>query len=475
MATKADVKAILKSGKLTGQEAARIVVQHYVDQDHGRGPLLTANEIERVKKAVARRPAEEVDLYNAILEAYRLSEYTLREAHIMALDILLHLEWAKTDVNRVQTAWLLHFEQHRRPAIVTEKQFADLKARQRERKLQVRHCLNEVIACRTGETAEPGSHHTGCELLSDEEFDRAFDQASQEIADLIAEGKLQLVETDFRADDDRIRYPDQEPPPGFETVHWWPEDSQCWSSDTPDEEVDRQLRTYLTGEQLYQSGLPEWRREVDTYQHWEEQEAMPPEQQGPCVAVIPEPTDDIALWPMTLDERGYYKASDLVELSGLPVLEEVLQESGTDLKQRLRDQHKWLRANIRVFLAHLPVLEKLSELVGVRLHEDLDTWQAQIEHSVTAYVRALSAPYLRPLDPDLRPLWPPDKWLARKPELPTFTIDDLKPDAYRVRQLQERMALPLGDTWWKWLVEEEKLAHEEEIRLAEEVASDGQD
>ena len=242
MATKADVKAILKSGKLTGGEAARIVVQHYVDQDHKRGPLLTANEIERVKKAVARRPAEEVDLYNAILEAYRLSEYTLREAHIMALDILLHLEWAKANVNRVQTAWLLHFEQHRRPAIVTEKQFADLKARQRERKLQVRHCLNEVIACRTGETAEPGSHHTGCELLSDEEFDRAFDQASQEIADLIAEGKLQLVETDFRADDDRIRYPDQEPPPGFETVHWWPEDSQCWSSDTPDEEVDRQLR-----------------------------------------------------------------------------------------------------------------------------------------------------------------------------------------------------------------------------------------
>jgi len=113
--------------------------------------------------------------------------------------------------------------------------------------------------------------------------------------------------------------------------------------------------------------------------------------------------------------------------------------------------------------------------VGVRLHEDLDTWQAQIEHSVTAYVRALSAPYLRPLDPDLRPLWPPDKWLARKPELPTFTIDDLKPDTHRVRQLQERMALPLGDTWWKWLVEEEKLAHEEEIRLAEEVASDGQD
>ncbi len=471
MATKADVKAILKSGKLTGREAARIVVQHFVDQDHKRGALLTANEIERIKKAVARRPAEEVDLYNAILEAYRLSEYTLREAHIMALDILLHLEWAKADVNRVQTAWLLHFEQCRAPTIVTEKQFADLAARQRERKLRALHCLNQVLAFRAGEIAEPGQEWPAFDDLSDEEFDTIFSQAGQEIAALIAEGRLQPQEMDFRADDKRLWRSRLEPPAGFENVSQWHKEEHCWSDDTPDEEADRQLRTYLSGEQLYQAGLPEWQRYVDTYEHFLEHDVMPTEDESMSVAVVHGHVE----WPAEVDERGYYKARDLVELTGLPVLEEVLQEDGRDLKQHLRDQHKWIRKNIREFLAHRPVHEALSDLIGVKLAEDLDTWQAQIEHSVTAYVRALSAPYLRPLEPDLRSLWPPDKWLARKPELPTFTIDDLKPDAYRVRQLQERMALPLGDTWWEWLAEEYRLAYEEEAGPAEEVASDGQD
>lgn len=468
MATKADVKAILKSGKLTGQEAARIVVQHHVDQDHKRGALLTASEIERIKKAVARRPAEEVDLYNAILEAYRLSEYTLREAHIMALDILLHLERARACVHQVLVAWSLRHEQHDLPTIVTEKQLEDLKARQRERKLRALYCLNEVIACRAGETAEPGSCETGCGLLSEEEFDTAFDQASQEIAGLIAEGKLQPLETDFRADDNRLRYPDQEPPPGFENVE--PRMNPVWSDGTPDEEVDKQLRTYVTGEQLYQSGLPEWCREVATYRHWQEQEHMPPGQQSASVAVLQEPVG----WPVELDERGYYKAKDLVRLSGLAPIEEALQKAGRDLKQVLRDQHKWIRKSLREFLAHRPVHEALSNLVGVKLAEDLETWQTQIEEAVASYVDLVNSPVLQPVDEDMRPYWEP-VWLARKPELPTFTIDDLKPDAYRVRQLQERMALPLGDTWWEWLAEEYRLAYEEEAGLAEEVASDGQD
>lgn len=475
MATKADVKAILKSGKLTGQEAARIVVQHYVDQDHKRGPLLTANEIERIKKAVARRPAEEVNLYNAILEAYRLSEFTLREAHIMALDILLHLEWAKTAVRQITMAWLLHTVQNMRPAIVTEKQLADLKARQRERKLRALHCLNQVIASRAIElvpwqVSEPIIEELYGDHEEHEEDDIVFGPAAREIADLIAEGKLKPVETDIRADDDRLRSPGQEPPPGSEAIEWWPESSQLWSSDTPDEERDRQLRTYVSGEQLYQAGLPEWRNEVDTYEQWRENRHLPPEERGEGVAVLLDPVKCC----LYIDERGYYRALDMVELSGLPGREQALREDGVDLKQTLREQHKWLRANLRVFLAHRPVLEALSDLVGVKLHEDLDTWQAQIEESVASYTGSLDLPALRPVPEDQRRWWEPE-WLARKPELPTFTIDDLKPDAYRVRQLQERMALPLGDTWWEWLAEEYRLAYEEEAGPAEEVASDGQD
>ncbi len=474
MATKADVKAILKSSKLTGRQAARLIIQHLVDNDHKRGKLLTEPQIEHIKRAVANRPPDEVDEYNALIETYRIAEYTLQEARILSLQIGVRLKDLTRWLDRYVLAWLLRMEQHRRPTIVTAKQLEDLKAKARARKLQELYCLNEVLCRRASETIEPGSWRA-YDDLSDQDFDKLFDQVSQEIEGLIEEGKLQPVALQFRADDDRLRRVHPTPLPGGETVHWWPEGEHCWSSNTPEEELDRQLRTYVSGEQLYQAGLPEWVREVDTYRHEVEAEAqgLPEAERGPCVAVIQEPVG----WPVELDERGYYKSRDLVELSGVQTIEESAEEAGVDPKRWLQEQHAAIRKDIRSFLAYLVVMEILSDLIGVKLHEDLEVYLKAIEEVANQYVATISLPILKPVKAESRAFWEP-KWLARKPELPAFAIEGLRPDPKRVEYLKQRMGLHLGKEWWdhcvRWMKEERKRIEQEEDQELEEVTQNGE-
>lgn len=470
MATKADVRAILKSPKLTGREAARLVIQHLVDNDHRRGKLLTEPQIERLKRAVANRPQEEVDEYNALMETYRIAEYTLKEAHILSLQIGVRLKDMTSRLDRYVLAWVLRLEQHKRPTIVTAKQFEDLKARARTRKLQELHSVNHVVYRRADELLKPAY----LDDLPDEEWKQAWHQANRNIESLIEAGQLQPEEKAFRQDDDRLQRlrPDQDQPPGAEGFQWAP---AHYPDDVPEETVDRQLRTYVSGEQLYQAGLPEWVRAVDTYEHDLESEVqgLPEAECGPCVAVIQEPVE----WPVELDERGYYQTRDLVELSGVPAIEELSEDAGVDPKRWFREQHTTIRKDIRFFLAYLSVMETLSDLIGVKLHEDLEVYLKAVEEAASHYAATISLPTLEPIKAEYRDFWEP-KWLARKPELPAFTIEDLKPDPKRVEHLKQRMGLYLGSEWWdhcvKWLDDENQLIDQEEDQEPEEVAQDGE-
>ncbi len=442
MATKADVRAILKSGKLTGQEAARLMVQHFVDQDHRRGALLTKAQVKSITKAVASRPAEEILAYNAMLEAYRLVEYTLREAHIISLEIRRLLAETARELDRMVMAWNLLEEQLRWPAIVTEEQLADLQARQRERKLKQLYCLNQIIAERASEIIAQdetvkGDVRTQCEV--------ALAQAMQQIETMIADGRLQPVELDCRADHHRLRpmQPALQAQPGSRNVSWWPESDQRWARGTTDDEKDRQLRTYVSGDQLYEASLPEWQYEIDTYRHWQESRYLPYNEQGPNVAVLHEPV----LLPGMIDEHKYYRAPDLVELSGLPTMERSLVRREKGAMWLLQERHETIIEMLRFFLAHQPVLKALSDLIGVQLYERLDAWQKEIDEAIEGYASVAGLPCLQPVPDEERQHWAPE-WLARKFPTPLLPLHGLKPDGQRVRQLQERMARPLGDAWW---------------------------
>jgi len=470
MPTKRDVKAIISKQSLTGKEAARLIISHLVETDHGRERLLTQGEIQQIRANVGRMPDSEIEIFNGMMELYRIVGYTLKEAEVLYLEIRVDLLQAINFLQPVEMAWRLRHEQYVRPIIVTRKQLDDLRGRARERKLQELHGLNQVIywrAIATDERIDEGG-------LTDEEFDKLWHQAAAEIQELVVGGKLQPVELEIRADDDRLRY-GEERPDGTESIDHY--DSSA-ASDVPPEEVDRQLRHYVSGEQLYQSGLPEWQKWIDEYDHQYQWETLhlPEVERGSGVAVLEEPVE----WPVELDDRGYYKAKNLVELCDLPLLEKISEEDGHTHKQLLQNMHRTIRKKLRVLLAHQPILEALSDLIGVKLDEDMEAWTEGFAREVSLYKSTLELPTLRPVRREYRRAWREEpEWLERKPELPSFTIDDLKPDPKHVQHLKERMSLPLDKEadriFNEWFAERCEEIDTTEDRLAEEVRESASD
>jgi hypothetical protein len=467
MATKREVKAIINSKKLTGYDAARLMMRDLWETDHNRPGLLTEAEIQQLRSNVSRLSSQDVEDFNSWLELYRIISYTLKETEILALTVQVSLLQGSGSLRRFAQAWVLKIEQYISPTVVTEQQLKDLKCRWRDYKLQRLYCLGQVIwhrMCAKDDRAALGE-------IPDEEFDRLWHECAAEIEELIAGGRLEPVELELRADDDRLRGMSAEPlPAGCENIKWHP----AYHADgVAPEEVDRLQRSYLSGERLYQASLPEWQEDIDgEYVHVlaAEDLALPEAEHGSGVAVLQE----LARWPVELDEKGHYKASDLVRLSGVPAMEE-----SADIKQSLRQLHSNIRRQLRVFLAFQPILEALSEVVGFKLDEDLEVWMKQIEKSVSQYKGLLELPVLQPLDTEReRAHWAAQEpeWLKRKPELPSFTIDDLKPDPEHVQHLKERMSIALGEDCYKvfrtWLLERGQEIENTEGKLAEEVSQD---
>lgn len=88
MISRQEVKRMLREG-LTGQEAGRLVLLDSVEVDHGRPGILTAKELERIKRSLL---PEEASVYNALVYAYQLTGYSLLEAKAHYLEARLALE-----------------------------------------------------------------------------------------------------------------------------------------------------------------------------------------------------------------------------------------------------------------------------------------------------------------------------------------------------------------------------------------------
>lgn len=486
MATKKDVKRLLSKG-LTGKEAARLLLQNLVEVDHRRPQILSLAETEQVKQYVGDHGSQQdINDFNTWVQAYQIVGFTLKEAHVLALDIQLVLERQQVLVREYLLFYQLRAYQARRPVIVTEKQYEDLRASQRERKLQRLYCLNQVICYRMGALAPGDSqrdafgryfdfreeHLVGGEVDGMAEWDKAgrrlYQQAAREIQELVDSGALEPQVLERRADQHRVGEREPEDNSSF-----WGQYESCLPEGTSEAEEERQLTTYFSGEQLYQAGLPEWQEEINTFKP--DAEDLP--YHGSGLAVLKHP----AFWPEQVDKQsGYYAlGGDIAEhLSGVPELEERGKEDGRTIKELLQQSHRGLRKRLRVFLAIQPVLEAVSELIGVNLTEDLQTWYAEIVEAVEGYQELLSAGVIQPLEPDLRRYLDKTE-LERHPELPAFTIDDLRPDPKEIQHLKERMGLVLGEDWeevyWEWMKGQTERIDAEEDSQAEEVEPCGQD
>lgn len=121
MISRQEIKRLLEKG-LSGQEAGRLVLLDSVEVDHGRPGILTAKELERIKRSLL---PEEASVYNALVYAYQLTGYSLLEAHGQYLEARLNLERVANPLTLYLLEAMLQEARKSYPLIWTGKQLQE--------------------------------------------------------------------------------------------------------------------------------------------------------------------------------------------------------------------------------------------------------------------------------------------------------------------------------------------------------------
>lgn len=487
MATKADVKRLLKK-RLTGIEAARLILQDSWEVDHRREGFLSKADIQRIK---GKLQGQDVQEYNRWIHLYQLVDYTLKEANILALEaqrllLIAGMELKAYDLED-STRHILLLS----PAIVTEKQLEEFKTRQREIRLQEYLSL-EFFLAEVSQSLAPQEVLKEIEQLEEEEWEKGiawadgyllkehypeyWQQAQAKLLELTKAGslrpllllqedieKLEALREQSQAYRDK-RWPSDEdiqPAPLWHNSYeeeWdrllreesdYLEQAQQRAKPVDAEELEELLAredededvldwTYLSVRELYEgdfSWVVGW---VDRYEpNLDEETSARPAgmMQSSQVAIIQDPG------PGDLDERGYYKdrgAEMLSQLSGLYREDRREKNRGFSTPEFLELAHKNITDNIVAFLGIQAVIEAVSALIGVQMTEDLDRWHQDLETHASIYNL-----YLTPIG-----MRSPPHYLGM-PRLETLKIGKLEATARSLRYYKERMAIALGDDWIK--------------------------
>jgi hypothetical protein len=452
MPTKADIKKILSKG-LTGKQAGRLTFQDNWLTDTQRGGVLTEKDHSYIRSGL-KNETDRRD-YNSYIRLYNYVDYTLKEARIVALEAetYLHIAYRILDGYGVSEAFRL--AEMYIPAIVTEKQYEELKAKQRERKLKDVLSLQEFISLLSEVDFEIIVDDDEPEPESEIDFqnDERLREAVSTLQELLRAGKLHPLKLKKREDywdGHKLKIPAQ-----------------------PVQEVIEMLDKYLTGELQYGEddslhltvfrwseaynveGIGEnIRRSLDEYipaLYDEDSTRQAGRMQSSYIAIIQNPGDR---W---IDERGYWKELDYLGLVGIDAVKNTERDTNS-LKIFMNSS----RERIKGFLAIKSVLEAISKVIDVDFLEDLQQWEEELQ----AIVEAVNAEINR-LD---------GKWeRLGLPELKPIKIGRMKATPATIKYFRERMALALGDNWWEAPRDNLQLEADEPDTLAHEFTEDLKD
>jgi len=520
--TRQQVKQILK-GRLTGKETAKLILQDAWEKDHERDGFLTDEDIQRLKKGL--RVSQDIDAYNSLVELYRIMSFTLQGIRISALETVGILEQANKLLRDCYLRSILREQRLLSPAIMTEKQYQDVKARQRRELLQDVTDLSLALGMRAYEMASEEQRETSGYSPESIGFDcpellaLAVSQYQEQIQSgglrpvTLTEEQIQaLKEMDSQEEEAREVW--RAGPPDEYREHWLDWYREHFPEDTFDkdqEQLERELRhayskadmdrlseryrakealqrelhqeglkawgqeqaqrlleglellkahpemidtrehpgldwllsgTYVSGEQLYQTGFPEHVQWIDEYKPG----LSEGDPFGDKVAIILEPSKK------DLDEQGYYKAETpwehMERYLSVTGAEEHLQKEGSSLTELLQDFTTAARARIRDFLASQAVTEAVSKAVDIPFTEDTERDFEHIQNMVKQFNLLAKE---QPLLPHL-----PDGLI-----LPEIRIARMRPKQEMIQHLRERVAMALGEDWWRELKDIE-LAFEDE-------------
>ena len=434
------VKRIITKG-LTGWEAGKLILQDMIDGYFGRESVLTESDMTALRHA----PMEAVDIrdYNMFMALCRGSHVGYMLGQWACLDACLEigvLDHLLQDVDKRRTVEL--FESSG-PHVVTRKQYEDIVAAQRQKKLEYEYTLGYVIEERFYAIAPPEARtaidDAGVDIETVEDFVSAVpkkyaglcEQAIDEIRRLQTSGKLPAV---CHKADARQAKP---------VLAKWKR-GQLSAQDTM-KLVDM---LYVTGKQLYDCAeLPEWKGFVDQYQrHW-----FDDDERFRHVYAVVEAAPEI--W---LDKKGDYKGppkpSEWITRSaelilGLVSHDDKPKRSIEQVGSELRDRLDTAEQNIRFFLAIKAVLDAAADAVGLDVPDDEGVLAAP-HRRLGAFI-ALYNIRLAELKEERRS-WESNETRLEKAlkMLPAIDVEKLRPSPDSLKQLKGKILEDASGEEW---------------------------
>jgi len=220
--------------------------------------------------------------------------------------------------------------------------------------------------------------------------------------------------------------------------------------------------TFCSGREVYEAGIAQYVEHVD--EGYDE---------GPSYAILQEERGRF------VDSRGYYDQAWhdrlLSYLTDLDIFQGAFSsldagEPGSGLKGVLIGRYAEIRVRLKAFLAIYSVIDACSEITGIPFIEKLQNWYSIIEALVEKYNDTLKDANLSGYN---------KYYEGPEIKLPLLDIERLKPDPKHLQYMRERMAIALGPDWFRdttlKLLEESTVLTAEEVReIREEQERKGQ-
>jgi len=437
------IKRIMTKG-LSGWEAGRLILQDSIDLSCGIAPTLTDADMAAIRSAPLK--GKDVRDFNTIMALARAFEKGVAVSEMAWKDACLDLAFLVKlleDANKRSTVELFSsFGPH----VVSRKQYEDIVAAQRERKLAFEYSLGYVVEEHFYTLSPEAKREVDglcIDLESTEEFVAAVqekysdlcEKAFEEIRGLYCSGKL------------KITYPEEDGKAVKPLLARWRKGELALKK------VAKLLdMVYVTGQQLYKCrALREWKAYIDQYQqyvHGDEDERF-----RYVYAVV---EDCPARW---LDENGCYRdpsppsgwiTSHTEHALGLRAMDDgdevrTVEEVGAVLGVILGR----VEYNIRLFYALKAILEAALEAADLNSRGDA---------ALTAQGRERLRPYLEEYHHRLTRV----KTKPRLPEvratkleevlrmLPAIDLEKLRPTEESNKALEDSVLSDLmNDAWFK--------------------------
>jgi hypothetical protein len=444
MPTKADIKKILSKG-LTGREAGKLIFQDNWLVDTSRGGFLSERDMSSLKAGL--RSERDIKEYNSYVRLYKYVDYTLKEVRIVGLEAESYLNYTYRILETYELAESFSLAYMFIPAIVTQKQYEELKAKQRALKLEQVSSLQELISYLSEVDLEPILNEDEPEPAIDFQKDERLIQAVEQVKELLKAGKLKplrLKKWDDYYEAHKLKIPAQPVREVVETL------DKLLAGELQYDEDDALRLTVFRGKSLYEMEemegfIKSWIEEYTP--NWDEETSARPAgmMQSRYLAIIQNPSPD------DLDKRGYWIERDYL---GTKIDKDIKRDS-----EAITVFMNSSRERIKGFLGVKSVLEAISKVIEVDFLEDLEDWSNELN----LIIKILNAQIKR-LD---------GKWeRLGLPELKPIKMGQMKATASTIRYFRERMALALGDNWWEEPKDNFKLEADEPNTLAQEFAEE---